>query len=45
MNSKVELAYENNEYIVKVNGSIVNKGTDIEKAYEQFKNIIKNNIV
>ena len=43
MNSKVELTYENNEYIVKVNGSIVNNGTDLEKAYEQFKSIINNN--
>lgn len=43
MNSKVELVFENNEYIVKVNSSAVSRGTDIEKAYEQFKNIINNN--
>lgn len=43
MNSKVELVYENNEYIVKVNNSIINKGNDLEKAYEQFKNVINNN--
>ena len=43
MNSKVELVYENNEYIVKVNNSVINKENDLEKAYEQFKNVIKNN--
>lgn len=43
MNSKVELIYENNEYIVTVNGSVVNKGNDLEKAYEQFKSVISNN--
>ena len=43
MNSKVELVYENNEYIVKVNNSVINKESDLEKAYEQFKNVIKNN--
>lgn len=43
MNSKVELIYENNEYKVIVNNSVINKETDIEKAYEQFKNVINNN--
>lgn len=43
MNSKVELIYENNEYIVTVNGSVVNKGNDLEKAYDQFKSVISNN--
>ncbi|MGN0026050.1 MAG: hypothetical protein ACI33I_03480, partial [Clostridium sp.] len=43
MNSKVELVYENNEYVVKVNNSIINKGNDLEKAYEQFKTVISNN--
>ncbi|MDU5105493.1 hypothetical protein [Clostridium sp.] len=43
MNSKVELVFENNEYVVKVNNSIINKGNDLEKAYEQFKSVISNN--
>ncbi|MBE6052478.1 MAG: hypothetical protein E7212_00990 [Clostridium sartagoforme] len=43
MNSKVELVYENNEYVVKVNNSIIGKENDSDKAYEKFKNVIKNN--
>ncbi|MFU7517589.1 hypothetical protein [Clostridium sp. HCS.1] len=43
MNSKVELVFENNEYVVKVNNSIINKENDLEKAYEQFKSVISNN--
>lgn len=43
MKSKVELIYENNEYIVAVNGSVVNKDKDLDKAFEQFKNVINNN--
>lgn len=43
MNSKVELVFENNEYLVKVNNSIINKGNDLEKAYEEFKSILSNN--
>ncbi|VYU09995.1 hypothetical protein [Clostridium tertium] len=43
MNSKVELIYENNEYRVEVNGSVVNKDNDLEKAFDQFKNVISNN--
>jgi hypothetical protein len=43
MNSKVELIYENNEYSVAVNGSIVNKDKDLENAFAQFKSIINNN--
>ena len=43
MNSKVELVYENNEYVVKVNNSIIGKENDLERAYEKFKNVIKNN--
>lgn len=43
MNSKVELIYENNEYSVTVNGSIVNKDKDLENVFAQFKSIINNN--
>ena len=43
MNSKVELIFENNEYRVEVNGSLVNKDKDLEKAFEQFKSVISNN--
>ena len=43
MKSKVGLIYENNEYIVSVNGSVVNKDKDLDKAFEQFKKVINNN--
>lgn len=43
MKSKVELIYENNEYVVSVNGSVVNKEKELDKAFEQFKNVINNN--
>ncbi|GAA0085553.1 hypothetical protein UT300007_19920 [Clostridium sp. CTA-7] len=43
MNNRVELIYENNEYSVSVNGSVVNKDKDLENAFSQFKRIISNN--
>ncbi|WP_411170387.1 hypothetical protein ACH36K_07875 [Clostridium sp. MB05] len=43
MNNRVELIYENNEYSVSVNGSVVNKDKDLENAFSKFKSIISNN--
>ncbi|MBD7916304.1 hypothetical protein H9660_14245 [Clostridium sp. Sa3CUN1] len=43
MKSKVELIYENNEYIVSINGSVVDRETDIDKAFDKFKSVINNN--
>lgn len=43
MNNRVELIYENNEYSVAVNGSVVNKDKDLENAFSQFKSVINNN--
>lgn len=43
MNNKVTLVFENNEYTVKFNETILNKSTDCEGAIEIFKNEIKNN--
>lgn len=43
MSNKVELVYENNEYIVLINGSEVFKDIDIENAYDKFRSVIRNN--
>lgn len=43
MNSKVELIFENDEYSVIVNGSIVNKDKDLDNAFDKFKSVISNN--
>lgn len=43
MSNRIELVYENNEYIVSVNGSEVFKDIDVENAYEKFRNVIRNN--
>ena len=43
MNSKVALIYENGEFIVSINDSIVSKDKDIEKSFLGFKQIIENN--
>lgn len=43
MNSKVALIYENGEFIVSINDSIVSKEKDIEKSFFSFKQIIENN--
>lgn len=43
MDRKVELVYENNEYSVAVNGSIIEKNIGFEKALEKFKSVIENN--
>ena len=43
MNKKVELIYENNEYSIIINGTLLNKDNDLEKALNEFKNVIRNN--
>lgn len=43
MSNKVELVYENNEYIVLMNGSEVFKDIDVENAYDKFRSVIRNN--
>ena len=43
MERKVELVYENNEYSVAINGSIIEKNIGFEKALEKFKSVIDNN--
>ena len=43
MANKVILSYEDGVYSVLINGAIVNTENDIEKAYEKFKQVIKNN--
>lgn len=43
MSNRVELVYENNEYIVLMNGSEVFKDIDVENAYDKFRSVIRNN--
>lgn len=43
MSNKVMLVFEDQEYIVKFNETVISKSTDCESAIESFKNEIKNN--
>jgi hypothetical protein len=43
MSNRIELVYENNEYIVLMNGSEVFKDIDVENAYDKFRTVIRNN--
>lgn len=43
MGKKIELAYEEKKYIVSIDGSEVERLDDIDKAFERFKQVIKNN--
>lgn len=43
MGSKIGLIYEDRKYIVSIDGSEVEGFSDIEKAFEKFKQVIKNN--
>ena len=43
VSNRVELVYENNEYIVLMNGSEVFKDIDVENAYDKFRSEIRNN--
>ena len=43
MSNKVALVFENNEYLIKLNETILNKEQDIDRAFEMFKQEIKNN--
>lgn len=43
MGKKIELVYENGKYIVSIDGSAVETQEDADKAFERFKQVIKNN--
>ena len=43
MGKKIELVYEDKKYIVSIDGSEVEKLEDVDKAFERFKQVIKNN--
>ena len=43
MSNTVALVFENNEYVIKLNEAILNKEQDMERAFEIFKQEIKNN--
>lgn len=43
MGNKVALIFENNEYIIKLNETVLNKEQDMERAIEAFKQEVKNN--
>lgn len=41
--SKILLAYEDGEFNIKMNDTIIKKETDLEAAVEVFKQTVKNN--
>lgn len=43
MGKKIELVYEDGKYIVSIDGSAVEAQEDADKAFERFKQVIKNN--
>lgn len=43
MGKKIELVYEEGKYIVSIDGSEVETQEDADKAFERFKQVIKNN--
>lgn len=43
MNHKITLTYENGQFDISINNKSVNQETDIEVAFETFKQVIKNN--
>lgn len=43
MSNRVTIVFEDNEYRVQFNETLISKGTDFESAMEAFKNEIKNN--
>ncbi len=43
MEKKVSLVYENDEYTILVNSTIVNKEKDFEKSVDKFNKIINDN--
>lgn len=45
MNKKIALVYENGDYIVNINGTIVHKGNNAEEMFEKFQSVIKNNSI
>ncbi len=43
MGKKIELVYEDGKYIVSIDGSEVDTQENVDKAFERFKQVIKNN--
>lgn len=43
MGNKIALIYEDGKYIVSLNGAAVETQEDMEKSFEKFKQVIKNN--
>ncbi|MBU5227629.1 hypothetical protein KQI36_13405 [Clostridium senegalense] len=43
MEKKISLVYENGEYTILVNGTIVNKEKDFEKSVDKFNKVINDN--
>ena len=43
MGNTVALVFENNEYVIKLNETILNKEKDMERAFEIFQQEVKNN--
>lgn len=43
MNNKIVLSYENDEFSVAINGTVISTDKKIEESYEKFKQVIKNN--
>jgi len=43
MEKKISLVYENDEYTILVNSTIVNKEKDFEKSVDKFNKIINDN--
>lgn len=45
MSNKVVLLYENGQYSISINDTVINTYDDIEESFEKFKMVIKNNSV
>lgn len=45
MSNKISLVYENGEYSVNINGTLMNKGNDVEEMFENFQKVIRNNSI
>ncbi|WP_040330941.1 hypothetical protein [Clostridium ihumii] len=43
MNNKITLTYENSEFVILINDTIVSKGRDLEKSLEKFEQVVKDN--
>lgn len=45
MNNKIALVYENGEFSVNINGTLMNKGNNAEEMFAEFQRVIKNNAI